>query len=236
MCGRYVTPDERAMENYFHVGRHNWNTWATRYNVGPTMPVPVVYNPHGETVGDVARWGLIPSWWKKDAPPAATFNARSEEAAKKPMWRSGMRSTRCLLPARGWYEWNEHEPVRTGSGRKGQQPYYFHDPATEVVAIAGLWSWWQSADGSEVLSCALLTREAPAGPIADIHHRMPVVLAPSEFPAWLSRTTSPRDVAAIVAGSRTDFAAHRVGTQVNNPRNESPDLIEEVPPQSGGSR
>ena len=229
MCGRYVTPDERALESYFHLGRHNWKGWTARYNVGPTMRVPLVYLPQAEVLGDIARWGLIPSWWKKETPPALTFNARSEEAASKPMWRHGIRSARCLMPARGWYEWNENEGVVTGSGARGHQPYYFHSPDTEVVAIAGLWSRWRAPDGSEVLSCALLTREAGAAGIAAIHRRMPVVLDPSQFAEWLSPRSSASDVEAMIAGSRADFVAHRVSTRVNSVRNDSPELIEEVP-------
>ncbi len=230
MCGRYVTPDARAMESYFHLGRHNWKGWITRYNVGPTQPVPIVYMPQGEVLGDVARWGLIPSWWKKDTPPTMTFNARSEEAASKPTWRHGIRSARCLMPARGWYEWNEHEPVKTAAGRAGHQPYYFHAPDAEVVAIAGLWSLWHGPHAT-VLSCALLTREAAGTDIAAIHHRMPVVLRPADFAAWLSPDTPAPEVAGLIAQSRGDFVAHRVSTQVNNVRNESSDLIDEVPPE-----
>lgn len=232
MCGRYVTPDDRAMERYFHLGRHNWRGWTSRFNTGPTMPVPIVYQPHGEVIGDVARWGLVPSWWKRDTLPSLSFNARSEEAASKPMWRHSLRVARCLMPARGWYEWNEHEPVTTATGRKVHQPYYFQSTGSDVIAIAGLWAHWQAADGSELLSCALLTREAPPGPLASIHHRMPVILAPAQFDAWLSPATPPAAVAGLIAHSATEFRAHRVSTRVNSVRNESPDLVEEVPPQA----
>lgn len=230
MCGRYVTPDARAMESCFHLGRHNWKGWITRYNVGPTMPVPIVYRPHGEDVGEIARWGLIPSWWKKETPPTMTFNARSEEAAAKPTWRHSLRAARCLMPARGWYEWNEHETVLTSARRKGHQPYFFQAEDRGVVAIAGLWATWHAPDGSEVLSCALLTREAPGGDIARIHHRMPVVLAPAQFDAWLSGQTPADEVSGLIAHARTDFTAHRVSTRVNSTRNDGPDLLEEVPP------
>jgi len=236
MCGRYVTPDERAIESYFRLGRHNWKGWVQRYNVSPTMPVPMIYLSRGEVLGEVARWGLIPSWWKNAVPPSMTFNARSEEAAFKPTWRNSMQSARCLMPARGWYEWNENEPITTSAGRKGHQPYYFYDAESGVVAIAGLWSMWHAPNGPEVLTCALLTKEATVGTIAQIHHRMPVVVDPSQFEKWLSPGSSATEVAAMIAGSRSDFVAHRVSTKVNNTRNESPDLIEEAPPPSNDSR
>src|SRR5690606_32320535 len=131
------------------------------------------------------------------------------------------RQQRCLMPARGWYEWCEHESVATTHGRTSHQPYFFHDPNAEVLAIAGLWSLWQAPGGATLLSCALLTREADAEPLARIHHRMPVVLRPEQFDAWLSEDTEADAVADLIAASRSDFAAHRVSTKVNSVRNES---------------
>ncbi len=73
--------------------------------MAPTTRVPMVFRADDTLLElNAARWGLIPHWWKKDAPPSLTFNARSEEAAEKPTWRHSMRKSRCLMPARGWYE------------------------------------------------------------------------------------------------------------------------------------
>ncbi|WP_277352234.1 SOS response-associated peptidase [Pseudomonas multiresinivorans] len=107
------------MERYWHIGRGNSGRWIDRaYNVAPTSQVPMVLlNEAGEQEVVAARWGLIPFWWKKDKLPALTFNARSEEAATKPMWRDAIRHKRCLMPAAGWYEWNEKEPVKNSAGR-----------------------------------------------------------------------------------------------------------------------
>lgn len=216
------------MERAFGLGRANWASWVQRFNVAPTSTVPIVYSPEGgEREGALARWGLIPAWWKKDALPTLSFNSRSEEAAGKPMWRQGLRSARCLMPACGWYEWNEHEAAIGAAGRTIKQPYFIHCPAAPVVAIAGLWSVWRAPDGADVLSCALLTKQA-ASSISGIHHRMPVVLATHDQAAWLSPDASPEQVAAMIGGAREDFAGHPVSTRVNNVRNDSPDLIDDV--------
>jgi len=229
MCGRYLTPNEQALESVFHVGRHNWQGLVTRFNVAHTSQVPVVLSSDGELVGDVARWGLIPSWWKKDSLPTLSFNARSEEAAEKPMWRQSLRAQRCLMPALGWYEWNEHETAATTRGRSSHQPYYFFNPDEPVLAIAGLWSLWRSPAGNDVLSCALLTREVTGAPdLAAIHHRMPVLLHTADQAVWLAAETSPGDVQELIAGSRTDFEARRVSTRVNSVRNEAQDLIDQI--------
>lgn len=171
-----------------------------------------------------ARWGLIPHWWKKEVPPSLTFNDRSEEAAAKPTWRHSLRRLRCLMPARGWYEWNAKELVRSDSGRQVKQPYYIYAPNAEAIAFAGLWAVWTGQDGSQVLSCALLSKEAAPG-IVHIHDRMPVVLKPEHFNAWLDPNTPGPEVQVIIADSRNEFDSYPVSTRVNNTRNDFPELL-----------
>ncbi|NQD91675.1 SOS response-associated peptidase [Pseudomonas sp. CrR25] len=226
MCGRYVTREEAAMERAWHIGARNSGQWIRQcYNVAPTMAVPMVM-PGEEGRPEVlpARWGLIPTWWKNTRPPSMAFNARSEEAAQKPMWRQPLRLQRCLMPAAGWYEWNEQEPVRSPNGRTTHQPYYIHSPNDEMIAFAALWSRWHGPNGQEVLSCALLTKEA-APSIRGIHHRMPVVLSPHQFELWLSTDTAPQDVSQAIDLARQDFTGYRVSTAVNNTRNDYPELL-----------
>src|SRR5258708_4078402 len=125
MCGRYVSPSEAEIERFWHIGRHNNNPFGPRYNVSPTTPVPMLRRSDTGTLDLVmARWGLIPFWWKDTKPPKSTFNARSEEAASKPMWRGPASKSRCLVPALGWYEWKEVERVDPASGEvtKIKQP------------------------------------------------------------------------------------------------------------------
>jgi putative SOS response-associated peptidase YedK len=171
-----------------------------------------------------ARWGLIPHWWKKDAPPSLTFNARSEETAEKPTWRHSMRKMRCLMPARGWYEWNEEEQVRSDLGRLVKQPYFISAPNAEVIFFAGLWSIWTGQDGIRVLSCALLSKAAAPG-IVHIHDRMPVLLKPEHFDTWLDPNTAGENVQEIVANSQNEFASYPVSTRVNNTQNDFPELL-----------
>lgn len=228
MCGRYVSPDDRAIEQYWHIGARESGQWIRRYNVAPSTQVPLLrLNEQGQLELAGARWGLIPPWWSKPALPSFSFNARSEEAANKPMWRQAIGSQRCIMPALGWYEWNEKEKVRNRAGRQVNQPYYHHAADDSMLAIAGLWSTWTSTEGNQVLSCALLTRDA-AGPVAAVHHRMPVILEPEQFELWLSPATSTEAVHAAIAASRDDFEAYTVTTDVGNNRNDYPELLEAI--------
>ncbi|HEY6131825.1 MAG TPA: SOS response-associated peptidase [Halioglobus sp.] len=228
MCGRYVSPETAEMERAWHIGRHNWRLKIDRhYNVAPTTQVPILIRAEDGAIElNVARWGLIPSWWKKDSPPSLTFNARSEEAAQKPTWRQSLRTMRCLMPVVGWYEWNEHEKVRSESGRVVNQPYYIHSPHSEVKAFASLWSIWKRPGGEPILSCALLSKEA-APSIADIHHRMPIVLKPEHYDSWLDPTTGA-DVGNLIADASVDFESYPVSTRVNSARNDGPELLEKL--------
>ena len=95
------------------------------------------------------------------------------------------------MPARGWYEWNEKELVRSNSGRQVKQPYYICAPNAEAIAFAGLWAVWTGQECTQVLSCALLSKAAAPG-IVHIHDRMPVVLKPHPAPAWSMKSRSIR--------------------------------------------
>ncbi|MBN7822521.1 SOS response-associated peptidase, partial [Bowmanella yangjiangensis] len=96
-----------------------------------------------------------------------------------------------------------------------------------MLAIAGLWSIWTSTEGNQVLSCALLTKEA-AGPVAAIHHRMPVILEPEQFDLWLSPATGTEAVHAAISASREDFEAYPVTTEVGDNRNDYSELLSPV--------
>lgn len=221
MCGRYVSPEQASIERAWRVHRSSGLDFARRFNVQPTTAVPVLLLEAGELALASARWGLIPQWWKRDKLPTHSINARLEEAAGKPMWRDPMRRARCLLPAEGWYEWQEL------SG--GKQPHYITRPDAKPFCFAGLMSVWNGR-----LSCALLTKSAE-GPVAEVHDRMPVVLAGEAHAGWLDPALQDAaDFARTHAQSR-DFLHYPVSKRVNDARNEGAALIEPLaaPPSAG---
>src|SRR5882762_3398284 len=129
MCGRFMSPEERALERAFDLGRRdNPNPFARRFNVFPTDTIPFLRLPSNSDELELAagRWGLVPHWWKEAKPPKTSFNARLEEAAGKPMWRDAWSRARCLIPAEGWYEWQAVERVdpATGEIKRAKQPHF----------------------------------------------------------------------------------------------------------------
>jgi putative SOS response-associated peptidase YedK len=148
-----------------------------RYNVCPTTTINTVVAGDGENELVPTRWGLIPWWWKKKAKEIpATFNARAETAAKKPMFRSAFEGRRCLIPASGYYEWRDTPGGR--QPRRDEQP----------ITIAGLWDEWKDIEtGDWVKSCTMIITDANEF-VREIHDRMPVILEAGNFDSWLDRS------------------------------------------------
>ena len=212
MCGRYVSPEQASIERAWQVRRSSGLSFPRRFNVQPTTDVPMLMLDAGELSLVAARWGLIPHWWKQDKPPTFTINARLEEAAGKPMWRDPMRRTRCLLPAEGWYEWQELAG--------GKQPHHIRRADGRLFCFAGLMSTWK-----ETLSCAILTKAAE-GPVAEVLDRMPVVLADEAHAGWLDPSLKDAAEFARAHALAREFKHYAVSKRVNNARNEGPELID----------
>lgn len=191
-----------------------------RYNIAPTQFVPVVRVTQG-AVRRLAElyWGLLPSWAKEKSMAARMINARSETIAEKPAFRAAIRRRRCLVLASGYYEWH--------AVAGGKQPYFIRRRDADPMAFAGIWESWVERDGEPPLeSCAIVTTEA-TGSLAQIHHRMPVVLAPDDCNLWLDPAVADPARLAPLYG-RVDAAAlesYAVSKRVNNARNQGADLI-----------
>ena len=185
-----------------------------RYNVPPTSEVPIAYRDGAAVQGAFARWGLVPHWHRGalSGMRFSTFNARAEDAARKPAFRDAWRHGRCLVLARGYYEWK-----RDGDAK---QPFFIH-PAGNApgLVFAGLMTRVALPD-FEGASCAVLTEPAE-GDLAAIHHRMPVTLAPEAVAGWLAGAALG-DVARLALTAR---AHHRVAARVGNVRNDDVGLI-----------
>ena len=183
MCGRYAL-NATATELIEHFQLLSCPDFSPRYNIAPTSQIPIIrWKPDTGRVGQLVRWGLIPSWSKE--PPAKLNNARAESVHEKPSFRSSFHKHRCLIPASGFYEW------QTVAGKK--QPYYIH-PAEGFFALAGLLAAWKAQDGQTIVSTCIITT-GPNSVMAPIHDRMPVILQADDFDTWLDpENHDPRDL------------------------------------------
>ena len=221
MCGRIVTPEQAALERFFHIGRHNSRRqFVRRFNVAPSMEIPVLRLAPGVEGYELApaRWTLVPGWWKEARPPRFTHNTRIEEAAAKPMWRQALRAGRCLIPVEGWYEWQELQrpDPATGELKPAKQPHFIHRPDGSLACLAGLTSLWSLPGSEPVLTCSVLTTEA-APAVAGVHERMPVVLSFEAYQDWLDPELQDGARALAVArqGLETKFSHYLVSLRLN---------------------
>ena len=217
MCSRYsLTSPPEAVRSYF--GAFVREEFPPRYNIAPTQPVHIVRN--GLRVRrelELVRWGLIPSWVKAPAEFTTLINARAETAAEKPSFRAAMRHRRCLVPTDGFYEW---------TGPKGaKQPHLIRPRGGGLMAMAGVFEHWIGADGSELETMAILTVAANAT-MQPIHDRMPAIIPPDEFDAWLDCSAGSSVIAQAMLRQAADdlLEVTTVSTRLNNPRNEGAEL------------
>ena len=219
MCGRFallasgeIVAEAFAIENIPEP-------LPPRYNIAPTQPVLAVRLSSDGQQREFAlfRWGLVPSWSKDVKIGSRMINARAETAVDKPSFRAAFKRRRCLIPASGFYEWQQT------NGRK--QPHYIHPQNDGIFAFAGLWELWQSADGSELQTCTILTT-TPNELMAPIHNRMQVIVEPPDFSMWLDPGPRPEDALHLLRPYPADkMAAYAVSTAVNSPANDSPACI-----------
>lgn len=214
MCGRYaIFAEPSKLKDMF--GTENILNIEPRYNAAPMQDMPIII----KTRMGMARWGLLPPWAKSDDASLAVkmINARSETVHEKPSFRdSWEKRRRCLIPVSGFYEWKKSADAKT------KTPYFIHDRDDDVLALAGLWSKW----GDDVVTYTILTKQAD-GPIADLHHRMPVIVPASQSEEWFGADTAQaHQMMADASGASLTF--HAVSNQVGAVKNDYKELVDAV--------
>src|ERR1700740_3178838 len=195
MCGRVrLSSDVSEIKLVFSIppDRPTPN-FPPSWNVAPTDSLPVVrYERKAEQRSlDLLRWGLIPFWAKDIKVGFANINAKAEGMETKPAFREAFARRRCLVPFDCFYEWK-----KLG---KDRQPYAVALADRRLMALAGLWETWRSPAGERVRSFTIVTT-APNALLAPIHDRMPVILAPENWPIWLGeKATDPAELKMLLA-------------------------------------
>jgi putative SOS response-associated peptidase YedK len=163
----------------------------------------------------------------KEKPKIPHINARAETVAKVPLFREAFARRRALIPATGFFEWQQRAD--------GKQPYRFVREDLEPFAFAGLWEFARLGDEA-IVSAAIIVGEANPL-VSPVHDRMPVILMPEDYDRWLDadaraealrRLFRPYDPALMKA-----YAVNRI---VNSVKNDVPECIApladpEPPPQ-----
>jgi putative SOS response-associated peptidase YedK len=234
MCGRYTVtkPEQIAVdfEAVLDAAATGDPWWKPRFNVAPTQPAPVVIQPAGARTIELMRWGLVPHWadlaGKK---PPLMINARVESLMAKQFFRDALAHKRCLVPIDGFFEW-----VRSTTDKKAPpQPFYFHPRTPHLAAFAGLWARSTDAAGHDLHSFTIITTRA-ADLVRPIHDRMPVLLDPRAYAAWLSPTVDADAARALLADpALPDWTRDPVSTRVNKVDHDDPACLAADAPAQG---
>ena len=163
------------------------------------------------------HWGLIPSWSKTEKTQYLLNNARADGIEKKPSFRSPFKHRRCIIPASGFYEWQQIE--------KRKQSYFVHPVDGGYFAFAGLWDHWEGVDGKVVESCTIITTDAN-NIMGKIHNRMPVILQKNDLQSWLNHKSSQEELLALLVPCSDEvIEAYPVRSNVNFPKNNGPECV-----------
>ena len=231
MCCRFLLLQQHYRDILARLGIAAPAEFLSRYNIAPGSDIPVVRTKPGKTKtareATALRWGLVPSWSKSDE-GTQLVNARAETLTAKPSFRDALRLRRCIIPASGFYEWEN-----LGRAKK---PWLFRRRDEQPFGLAGLWESWRAPDGALLETCAVITTE-PNELMRPIHHRMPVMLAPEEFEPWLdARTTEPEKLLPLL---RTPLSATMsalvVSSHVSSIRHEGPECLAPAAPDQNDS-
>jgi putative SOS response-associated peptidase YedK len=220
MCGRYTLySDKKTIETTFKAPFRD-DFYQPRYNIAPGSVNPVVLTGKAREVGIAGlRWGLVPSWADDENVGYKMINARSETIDKKPSFSKPFQRKRCIIPVNGFYEWKT-----LTSGNK--IPFYIRLLDEDLFGFAGLFDSWKSPSGEDLFTYTIITTEANAL-LQPLHERMPVILHPEEYEAWLDPLNSDTDLLkSMLRPFPTDrMSTMRVSNEVSKAGNEGPELI-----------
>jgi putative SOS response-associated peptidase YedK len=217
MCGRIALSLPQDMALFFDASASHLPPQEPRWNMCPTQMIPVAVAQAGQRSLEWMRWGFLPHWYKTPNDGPLIINARSEGIAEKPAFRTACRERRCLIPVSGFYEW-------TIAPDKGRDPWFMQPQNGGLMAFGGVWQSWTGPDGQVQQTVAVVTCEANK-PMSVLHHRMPVMIAPQDFPLWLGE--AGHGASTLMRPAPDDMLNfRRVSRKVNGARYDNATLIE----------
>ena len=216
MCGRFsLFAPKPDLENRFDISIEY--QFEPRYNIAPQDDLDVVPNDDPEHARQM-NWGIRPHWVDDPRAWSHPINARAETVASKPSFRSAFEKRRCLVLADGFYEWK--------GSRGNKQPYRIERADDGPFAFAGLWeTWGGNGDGDELETVTIITTK-PNDLMEPIHDRMPVILDKPDERRWLEEDDTDELQSMLDPYPDGQLDAYEIATKVNDPDNDSPDIIE----------
>lgn len=190
MCGRYYIETDMTDEIEQIVRTVDRKIRQIRGDIFPGTPAPVIAVGEDGLEACVKRWGFTGFGRQK-----IIFNARSETALEKSMFRGCVLHTRCLIPAGGFYEWN-----------RAKEKFTFRDPDSRVLYMAGCFRREEGED-----RFVILTTQANES-VSPVHERMPLILKRNEIAGWLGDSQEYERLISGKPGALERTAEYEQGT------------------------
>jgi putative SOS response-associated peptidase YedK len=241
MCFHYsMSQVARNLENRYNAPFSGTSDYLPSHHVSgfsfPLMPV-VTATPEPEI--RLFRWGLVPAWISDEESAgkirAMTLNARSDTVFEKPSFRKPILSRRCLVPADGFFEWQQSDSRRI--------PWFIRVRGKEIFSFGGIWDCWESGGGASWYTFSILTTDANPM-MAEIHNlkkRMPLILSPEGEGPWLDPSAAPEEIRALMTpcpdSALESWTISRLittrGADTNTPEVKRPFSWDEPKPSGG---
>ncbi len=208
-----IDPDKYRPSYYYHA-----------YSL---PEIPAICSDKPEEIR-LLRWGLIPSWTRNtdDANVIRykTFNARGESLGDKPSFSSSFKSSRCIIPVKGFFEW-QHD------GKK-KIPWYIYHNNDEIISLAGIYDKWIESNTGEVYSTFSVITTVANNLMAEIHNsarRMPVILDKDSERQWIDMSLPVSEINDLLKPVPSDYLkAHTISPLINDRRanRNTPEVIQ----------
>lgn len=238
MCGRYALIDgKKVLVSYIALNKAKLTDKVfqelPRYNASPMQRLPVFAVRHDELVAEPMQWWLIPHWSKDGKASFSSFNAKAETLDQSKLFAPYFKSSRCLIPADAFYEWQRVTTTQDVHGKpkkvEEKHPMCIRMKDEAPFLFAGLFSIWKDAEGKEHPTFTIITTE-PNELMTPIHNRMPVILPEQHIEQWLDRTYKDIDQLKklLAPFPAKELKAYRVSSLVSNPRNDAAECLKPV--------
>ena len=164
MCGRYYVDDETAREIEKLVRELDRKLQIERTgDIRPSQRVAVIRGENKHLMADCMAWGF-PRFDGK----GLLINARAESATERKTFRDSVQHRRCIIPAKGFYEWD-----------KSKEKFSYERYDAPLLFMAGCYNKYQDQE-----RFVILTTEANPS-VSPVHDRMPLILEPEELEDWV---------------------------------------------------
>lgn len=209
--------NREEIEDQFNAKGDSETLFKKRYNILRGQSIPVITKSDGKNKIVSAIWGMT---LKDKKDPVSSFPVSKAENDEQ--LSDLVRTSPCIIPINGFYQWKEHL-------KDDPYPFFIRLISENVTGVAGICQMEQSEKGADRLTCSVLTM--PSNPlVSPLSDDMPVLLNGAESLSWLDG-----DAAEMLStgfdGSRflTDMTVFRVPELVNDPSNDSQELVQPIP-------